>query len=65
MFVTPGPGIAVVIAGVMLVSPQHGRRLIWYLAQVWRRAKAYYHKYYHGRVRVFQRVKKFKLPFKK
>jgi len=39
MLFTPGQGILTIVAGVTLISPYHGRRLVWWLLQLWKKAK--------------------------
>ncbi len=58
LLVTPGPGIVVMVAGVMFVSPQHGRRLIYWLLCLWKWVKAQWYRHFHGRIRVFKRKQK-------
>ncbi|MFA6458478.1 MAG: PGPGW domain-containing protein [Patescibacteria group bacterium] len=41
MLVTPGQGILAIVGGIFLISPQHGRRLIWHLGKVWKRVKTW------------------------
>jgi hypothetical protein len=53
----PLPGTPVLLAGIMFVSPQHGRRLIWWLVCTWKWFKAHFHRLWHGRIRVFKRKK--------
>ncbi len=45
MLVTPGMGILAIVAGVMLISPHHGRRLVWWLKQFWRGAKGWWYSF--------------------
>ncbi len=58
MLVTPGPGTATIIAGLMFVSPQHGKRVIWWLNCLWKWLKAQWYRRIYGRSRVFKRKRK-------
>ncbi len=42
MLVTPGQGILAIIAGIFLISPRHGRRVVWHLRQIWKRVKMWW-----------------------
>ncbi|MFH0834019.1 MAG: PGPGW domain-containing protein [Patescibacteria group bacterium] len=59
MLFTPGQGIFAIVAGVVLVSPYHGRRLIWRLKEFWKLLKR---KWY---ARKYRRVIKRKIFLKK
>ncbi len=43
MFFTPGSGILAIVAGIMLISPHHGRRVIWWGKQLWRGTKGWWY----------------------
>lgn len=45
----PLPGIPLIVAGVLLVSPYHGRRLAWWFVIAWKWALQKWHEYYHNR----------------
>lgn len=42
MLFTPGPGIATIIGGIILVSPHHGKRVIYYIQIKYHQLKMYY-----------------------
>lgn len=42
MLVTPGQGVLAIVGGVFLISPQHGRRLVWHLGKIWKRVKTWF-----------------------
>ncbi|MBU1089349.1 PGPGW domain-containing protein [Patescibacteria group bacterium] len=45
MLFTPGMGILAILAGVMLISPHHGRRLVWWGKQLWRGVKGWWYSF--------------------
>jgi hypothetical protein len=45
----PLPGIPLIVAGVLLVSPYHGRRLAWWFVIAWKWVNQKWHEYYHNR----------------
>ncbi len=49
MLFTFGPGILAIVAGVMLISPHHGRRLVWWLRQFWRGLKGWWYSFWFKR----------------
>ncbi len=60
---TPGQGTLVIIAGVMLVSPYHGRRLVWWIKQLWKRTKGWWYSWRFKRViksKIIKRARKLK-----
>lgn len=63
MLATPGTGILAIVAGVMLISPHHGRRIIWWLKQFWRGLKGWWYSFRFKRVvkrKILQRAHKFR-----
>jgi hypothetical protein len=51
MLITPGSGIVAIIAGIMLISPYHGRRVIWWLKKkFWRGVKSWWYSWRFKRV---------------
>lgn len=44
MLFTPGPGIATIIGGVILISPNHGTKIINYIKVKYYDIKKYYEK---------------------
>jgi hypothetical protein len=68
MLVTPGSGVIAIIAGITLISPQHGKRVIWWVKKFWRSAKSWWYSWKFKRVirrKIFKKAlaleKKFKL----
>ncbi|MFH0776199.1 MAG: PGPGW domain-containing protein [Patescibacteria group bacterium] len=59
MLFTPGQGILAIVAGIFLISPYHGRRIVWRLKELWKTLKR---KWY---ARKFRRVIKHKIFLKK
>ncbi|MCF7845660.1 MAG: hypothetical protein K9L85_00295 [Candidatus Peribacteraceae bacterium] len=50
MIFTPGQGLLAIIGGVFLISPQHGRRLVWYIKKAWKRVKMFWYSWRFKRV---------------
>lgn len=50
MLVTPGQGILSIVAGVFLISPYHGRRLVWRIKRGWKRLKCWWFSWQFKRV---------------
>ncbi|MCF7836438.1 PGPGW domain-containing protein [Candidatus Gracilibacteria bacterium] len=68
MLVTPGQGVLAIVAGIFLISPQHGKRVVWWGRQLWRGVKGWWFSWRFKRVirrRIFQRAEKLKKKFSK
>jgi UPF0716 family protein affecting phage T7 exclusion len=68
MLVTPGQGILAIVAGIVLVSPYHGRRVIWNLKQLWKWVKQKWYSFRYPRViqsKIWQKMRKLKKTLKK
>jgi len=50
MLATPGSGILAIVTGIMLISPYHGRRILWWGKQLWRRIKSWWYSWRFKRV---------------
>lgn len=67
MLVTPGQGILAIIGGIFLISPQHGRRLIWHLGKIWKRVKMWWFSWQFKRTikrKIFKKAKRLKRKIK-
>lgn len=42
---TPGPGILIIVIGITLISPYHGRRIVWRIRCGWRWLKSWYYSF--------------------
>jgi transaldolase len=63
MLFTPGQGILAIVAGIVLISPYHGRRVIWRLKLLWKWVKQKWYSFFHTRViksKVWQKMQKLK-----
>jgi len=49
MLFTPGQGILAIVAGIMLISPYHGRRVVWRICCAWKSFKRWRYSFHFKR----------------
>lgn len=67
MIFTPGQGLIAIVGGVMLISPYHGRRLVWHIRCAWRKCKRWFYSFRFKRTikrRIIQRIRRLKKRIK-
>jgi len=63
IFIPIFTGAPILIAGIFLISPYHGRRIVWHLGKIWKRIKMFWYSWKFKRTvkrKIFRRAKMLK-----